>query len=157
MSIRQSVQAGLRATAIDQRLPIWLQSTALILNVALIVLELGYLVPRWVGPNEVAVVSFLVAAPILNLAMFADYHRRGLFLPLRGASWKERGDSRPLPTPLRWLVCAFNILLLFNEALIYLEWGGIAQGLLQWSIASLHILTPIVSLTVFLDYNRRRV
>ncbi len=157
MNTRRNVHAQSGLHASDQPFPIWLQRTALVLNAALVVLELGYLVPRWVGPNEVAVVSFLVATPILNLVMLADYHRRGLFLASRTGVWAQKGDSRPLPIGLRWLVCGFNILLLFNEVLIYLEWGGIAEGLLQWSIASVHILTPVLSLAIFLDYNRRRV
>ena len=65
------------------------------LNVLVLLVEALFLIPRWVGEDEIAMVSLTVGAAFVNLTMFADYYRRGLV----GENRKVRaGDLQPLPT-----------------------------------------------------------
>jgi len=62
----------------DGSVPPSLEWLAVGLNIALLCTE-GLLLTRWgVTQDEIVVVSMLVATPIFNLSLFADYHRRGM-------------------------------------------------------------------------------
>ena len=65
-------------------------------------------------------------------------------------------DDRPMPKPIRWLAIGFNVMLLFTEAVLFIQRGG----LVIWppeelAMVSLIIATPIFNLAMWLDYNRR--
>jgi hypothetical protein len=63
----------------DGTLPKSLKWVAVGLNVVLLCTEGVLLSTRGVTVNEIAMVSMLVATPVLNLALFLDYYRRGLW------------------------------------------------------------------------------
>jgi hypothetical protein len=57
---------------------------------------------------------------------------------------------------VRWLAIALNVALLFSEAVLFFD-RGVAMAPLEIALVSLFVATPIVSLAMFLDYNRRRL
>jgi len=65
-------------TRADRPLPTSVRWLAVGLNVALLCTEGLLLARSSVTADEVVMVSMLVATPIFNLALFLDYHRRGL-------------------------------------------------------------------------------
>jgi hypothetical protein len=145
-----------RVEAGDPPLPTTVGWLAIGLNVLLFLTEVTYLIPRaGVRDTEVLAVSLLVGTPVVNLVMFLDYYRRGLWM--QGSAKAGKGDPRPLPAPVRWLVIAMNVLLLFSETVLFLERGINIRNPLEVLVTSLMVTTTIVSLAMFLDYNRRRV
>jgi hypothetical protein len=146
---------AVRALA-DGFMPTVVRRTALALNALLLLTEVAFLLPRApVLEDEVAMVSLLVATPVVNLVMFFDYYRRGLWVD--GSQRANTGDLRPLPTPARWLTSTFNILLMFTEAVLFFDRGINAGAPLEVFLTTLFVATPVVSLAVLLDYNRRGV
>jgi hypothetical protein len=65
------------------------------------------------------------------------------------------GDDRPLPTPVRWLAVGMNVVLLFTEGVLLSARGVNLTNPMELLVVSVAATTPIVSLAVFLDYNRR--
>ena len=106
----------------------------------------------WLGEDEIAMVSLTVGAAFVNLTMFADYYRRGMV----GKNRKVRaGDLQPLP---RWYVIALNLFALFSQWVLLLSRGGVnLQSPHEVLVTSLLSGTPVVSLAILLDYDRRRV
>ena len=90
--------------------------------------EALYLIPRWVGEDEIAMVSLTFGAAFVNLTMFVDYYRRGLVGQNRSV---RAGDLQPIPTLVRWGVIALN---LFSHVRLTAEDGYQAQR--SYSIAS---------------------
>jgi hypothetical protein len=122
------------------------------LNVLLLLVEALFLIPRWVGEDEIAMVSLMVGAAFVNLTMFVDYYRRGLV----GNNRKVRaGDLQPLPTLVRWGAIALNLLALFSQLVPLLSRGVNLQSPQDVLVTSLLAGTPVVSLAILLDYNRR--
>lgn len=150
---RRVEEEGLEILVSDRPLPTAVRWTALGFNALLLFAEVGFLLWRWVSDVEVAMVSLLVATPVVNLVMFFDYYRRGLWT--QGAQKVAKGDLRPLPTPIRWLAIAFNVLLMFSEAVLLLDRGVNLGNPLELLVTSLMVATPVVSLAMFLDYSRR--
>jgi hypothetical protein len=68
-----------------------------------------------------------------------------------------KGDERPLPRPLKWLAVGMNVLLLFTEGVLLSARGVAMANPNEVVVVILAVTTPIVSLAVFLDYNRRGV
>ncbi len=140
----------------DQSLPTAVGWLAMGLNALLFLTEVTYLIPRaGVRDTEVLAVSLLVGTPLVNLVVFLDYYRRGLWM--QGSAKAGKGDPRPLQAPVRWLVIAMNVLLLFSETVMFLEFGINIWNPLEVFVTVLWVTTPVVSLAMFLDYNRRRV
>jgi hypothetical protein len=108
-----------------------------------------------VGEDEIAMVSLTVGAAFVNLTMFADYYRRGMV----GDNRKVRaGDLQPLPTLVRWGAIALNLLALFSQLVLLVSRGGVnLRSPQEVLVTSLLFGTPVVSLAILLDYNRRRV
>jgi len=124
------------------------------LNVLLLLVEALFLIPRWVGEDEIAMVALVVGAAVVNLTMFVDYYRRGLL----GENRRVRaGDLQPLPASVRWGAIALNLVALFNESVLFLSRGINPQAPQEVLVTSLMIGTPVVSLAIMLDYNRRRL
>jgi len=122
------------------------------LNVLLLVVESVFLIPRWVGEDELAMVSLVVAAAFLNLVMFVDYYRRGMV----GANRSVRaGGLQPLPTAVRWVAIALNLLALFSQSVFLLSRGINLESPQEVLVTSLLVGAPVVALAVLLDYNRR--
>src|SRR5689334_11295658 len=48
------------------------------LNVLLLLVEALFLIPRWVGEDEIGMVSLTFGAAFVNLTIFIDYYRRGM-------------------------------------------------------------------------------
>ena len=121
----------------------------------LLLVEALYLIPRWVGEDEIAMVSLTFGAAFVNLAMFVDYYRRGLV----GENRRVRaGDLQPLPTLVRWGAIALNLFALFSQWMLLVSRGGVnLQSPHEVLVTSLLSGTPVVSLAILLDYNRRRV
>jgi hypothetical protein len=108
-----------------------------------------------VGEDEIAMVSLTVGAAFVNLTMFADYYRRGMVGKNRNV---RAGDLQPLPTLVRWGVIALNLFALFSQWVLLLSRGGVnLQSAHEVLVTSLLSGTPVVSLAILLDYNRRRV
>jgi uncharacterized membrane protein len=125
------------------------------LNVLLLLVEALYLIPRWVGEDEIAMVSLTFGAAFVNLAMFADYYRRGLVGENRSV---RAGDLQPLPMMVRWGVIALNLFALFSQLMLLVSRGGVnLQSPHEVLVTSLLSVTPVVSLAILLDYNRRRI
>jgi hypothetical protein len=125
------------------------------LNVLLLLVEGLFLIPRWVGEDEIVMVWLTFGAAFVNLTIFVDYYRRGMV----GKNRKVRaGDLQPLPTLVRWGVIALNLFAVFSQLLLLLSRGGVnLQSPQEVLVTSLLLGTPVVSLAVLLDYNRRRV
>ncbi|HXD18339.1 MAG TPA: hypothetical protein VN654_15105 [Vicinamibacterales bacterium] len=125
------------------------------LNVLLLLVEVFFLIPRWVGQDEIAMVSLTVGTAFVNLTMFVDYYRRGMV----GKNRQVRaGDLQPLPTLIRWGVIALNLFALCSQLVLLLSRGGVNLGSPQEVlVTSLLVGTSVVSLAILLDYNRRRV
>ena len=125
------------------------------LNVLLLLVEAIFLIPRCVGEDEIAMVSLTVGAAFVNLTIFVDYYRRGMV----GDNRKVRsGDLQPLPTLVRWGVIALNLFALFSQLVLLLSRGGVnLRSPQEVLVTSLLFGTPVVSLAILLDYNRRRV
>jgi len=66
-----------------------------------------------------------------------------------------KGDDRPLPVPARWLAVGMNIVLLFTEGVLLSARGINLTNPMEVLVVTVATATPIVSLAVFLDYNRR--
>ena len=124
------------------------------LNVLLLLVEALFLVPRWVGEDEIAMVSLTVGAAFVNLTMFVDYYRRGLLGDNRQV---RAGGLQPLPTSVRWGAIALNLLALFTQSVLFLSRGVNLQAPQEVLVTSLLVGTPVVSLAILLDYNRRRL
>jgi len=105
-----------------------------------------------VRQDELVMVSLLAGTPVVNLAMIADYYRRGV---LTGIRKRIKGTPLPLPTAVRWAVIGLNVLLLFSEAVLLLGRGINVGNPIEVALTSLFLATPVVSLAMFLDYNRR--
>ncbi len=125
------------------------------LNVLLLLVEALFLIPRWVGEDEIVMVSLTFGAAFVNLTIFVDYYRRGML----GKNRKVRaGDLQALPTLVRWGVIALNLFAAFSQLLLLQSRGGVnLQSPQEVLVTSLLLGTPVVSLAVLLDYNRRRV
>jgi hypothetical protein len=136
----------------DRPLPAAARWLAAGLNVLLLLVETLFLIPRWVGDDEIVMVSLVVGAGVLNLAMFADYFRRGML----GENRRVRaGDLRPFPAPVRWGAIGMNLGALFSEFLLLSSRGVNLRALQEVLTLSLLVGTPVVSLAILLDYNRR--
>ena len=95
----------------------------------------------------------MVGAAVVNLTMFVDYFRRGLL----GDNRKVRaGNLQPLPASMRWAAIAMNLLALFSELVLLSSRGGVnLRAPREVLVTSLLVGTPVVSLAILLDYNRR--
>ena len=137
----------------DRPLPTAVNLVAVGLNALLLLIEATYLLPRApVREDELVMVSLLVGTPVVNLAMIVDYYRRGV---LKGVRNRAKGNPLPLPTPVRWTVIGLNVLLLFSEAVLLLGRGINVGNPIEVAVTSLMLATPVMSLAMFLDYNRR--
>jgi hypothetical protein len=86
--------------------------------------------------------------------VLVDYYRRGMV----GDNRKVRaGDLQPLPTFVRWGAIALNLLALFSQLVLLLSRGVDLQSPQEVLVTSLLAGTPVVSLAILLDYNRRRL
>jgi len=123
------------------------------LNVLLLLVEVVYLIPRWVGDDEIVMVTLTVGAAVVTLAMLVDYLRRGLLGDNRRVM---AGDLRPIPIWLRWGAIGLNLLALFSQGVLLSSRGGVnVHALQEVLVTSLLVGTPLVSVTILLDYNRR--
>jgi hypothetical protein len=121
------------------------------LNVLLLLVEGLFLIPRSVGEDEIVMVSLVVGAAVVNLIMFVDYYRRGLL----GDNRRVRaGGLQPLPASVRWGAIALNLLALFSE-FVLLSRGVNLRSPQEVLVISLLVGTPVVSLAILFDYNRR--
>ena len=123
------------------------------MNVLLLFVEGVYLIPRWVGDDELVMVSLTIGAAVLTLAILADYFRRGLL----GKNRKVRaGDLQPIPGWMRWSAIGMNLLALFSQGLVLSSRGGVnTHALQEVLVTSLLIGTPVASAGILLEYNRR--
>ncbi len=133
--------------------PIW-PLIALVLNGLLLTLEVFVLIPRWVGSDEIVMVTLLVGSAFINLVVLVDYYRRGFVGSNRSV---RAGDLHPLPAFLRWGVMALNIATLLSLSILFQSRGVNFVSPLELLTTTLFIGAPLVSLMVFLDYNRRGV
>lgn len=136
----------------EQPVPIPARWAAVTLNVLLLLVEALFLIPRWVGDDEVVMVSLVVGAAVMNLTIFADYYRRGLLGRDRSV---RAGDLQPLPVLVRWGTIALNLMVLFSQSVLFLSRGVNMQAPQEMLVTFLLIGTPVVSLAILLDYNRR--
>jgi hypothetical protein len=137
----------------DRPLPTAVNLVAVGLNALLLLIEATYLLPRApVRQDELVMVLLLVGTPVVNLAMIFDYYRRGA---LTGVRNRVKGNPLPLPTPVRWTLIGLNALLLFSEAVVLLGRGINVGNPIEVALTSLFLGTPVASLAMFLDYNRR--
>jgi hypothetical protein len=121
------------------------------LNVLLLLVEGLFLIPRSVGEDEIVMVSLVVGAAVVNLIMSVDYYRRGLL----GDNRRVRaGGLQPLPASVRWGAIALNLLALFSE-FVLLSRGVNLRSPQEVLVISLLVGTPVVSLAILFDYNRR--
>jgi len=127
---------------------------AIVLNGILLALEVFILIPRWVGPDEVAMVVLLVGSAGTNLAVLADYYRRGLV----GRDRRVRsGSVQPLPIAMRYGVIGLNVATLLSLSILLQQRGVNVTSPQELMVTTLFIGAPLVSLMVLLDYNRRLV
>lgn len=61
-----------------------------------------------------------------------------------------------MPSAMRWMMIGVNVVLLFSEAVVFLD-RGVGLVPMEIALTSLFVATPLVTLAVFLDYNRREV
>ena len=135
----------------ERPLPAAARWLAVGLNVLLLLVEALFLTPRWVGDDEIAMVALTVGAAVVNLTMFVDYYRRGMV----GDNRRVRaGDLQPLPTLVRWGAIVLNLVAMFSQ-LVLLSRGVNLQSPQEVLVTSLLLGTPVVSLAILLDYNRR--
>ena len=138
----------------EQPVPVAIRWAAVALNVLLLLVEALFLIPRWVGDDEIAMVSLVVGAAAMNLTVFADYYRRGLV----GHNRRVRaGDLQPLPVLVRWGTIALNLVALFSQSVLFLPRGVNLQSPAEMLVTALLIGTPVVSLAILLDFNRREL
>ena len=136
----------------ERPLPTGARWLAVGLNVLSLLVEALLLIPRWVGEDEIAMVSLMVGTAFVNLTVFVDYYRRGMV----GNNRKVRaGGLQPVPTSVRWGAIALNLLALFSQLVPLLSRGVNLQSPQEVLVTSLLAGTLVVSLAILLDYNRR--
>ena len=155
--------ANLRSPMVERGIPASLRWLAIGLNALLLALEIGFLLPRWirtlqvsfVDERELVMVALVIGAAMMNLTLFVDYYRRGLVSEHRRNV--IAGTLHPFPTAVRWGVIALNVSALFSQTVLLLARGINVRAPMDVFVVSLFIGTLLVSLAVFLDYNRRGV
>jgi hypothetical protein len=144
---------GAEEAVSDRPFPALARWLAAGLNILLLSVEVGYLIPRWVGDDEIVMVTLTVGAAVVTVALLIDYFRRGLL----GDNRRVRaGDLQPIPIWLRWGAISMNLLALFSQGVLLSSRGGVnLRALHEVLVTSLLVGTPVVSLAILLDYNRR--